>query len=64
MMQISMFGAQLSLESELKFDIEKKRLSPYGHFFIDLLSRADFRLLFITNTSSVPSKSYSTKRFK
>ena len=63
-MQITTLSTQLGLGSDL-FDWYRDATSvPFGHLLIDLSPRTDDRLLYCTNTGSIPSKFYIPEGLK
>ena len=63
-MQVTTFGAQLGLGSELVDWYRDATSVPFGHLLIDLSPRTDDRLRYCTNSGSVPSKFYIPERLK
>ena len=63
-MQVTTFGAQLDLGSELVDWYRDATSVPLGHLLSDLPPRTDDRLKKCTNSGSVPSKSFIPERLK
>ena len=63
-MQLTTFGAQLGLGSELVDWYRDATSVPFEHLMIDLSTRTDDRLRYCTNSCSVPSKFYIPERLK
>ena len=63
-MQVPTLGAQLGLRSELVDWYRDATSVPFGHLLIDLSPRTDDRLLYCTNSGSVPPKIYVPERWK
>ena len=55
-MQVTTFGAQLGLGSQIVDWYRDATSVPSGHLLIDLSPRTDDRLRYCTNSGSVPSK--------
>ena len=63
-MQVSTLNAQLSLGLELNDWYRDSASVTYGLLSIDLSQRTDNRLLYCTNTGSIPSKFHVPERLK
>ena len=63
-MQVTTFGAQLGLGSELVDWCRDLTSVPFGLLLIGFLPRTDARLRYCTNSRSVPSKFYIPGRLK
>ena len=64
-MQVTTLSTQLALGSELvDFYTEGATSVPFGHLLIDFSPRTDNRLLYCTNTGSIPSSFYKPDRLK
>ena len=63
-MQVTAFGAQLGLGSELVVWYRDATSVPFGHLLIDLSPRTDDRLRFCINSGFVLSKFYMPERLK
>ena len=63
-MQVTTFGAQLGLASELVDWYRDATSVPFGHLLIDLSPRTNDRSGYCTNTGSIPSKFYDPDRLK
>ena len=63
-MQVTTFGTQLGLGSELVDWYRDATSVPFGQLLIDLSPWTDDRLRYCTNSGSVPSKFYIPERLK
>ena len=63
-MLVTTLSTQLVLGSELVVCYQDAMSVPFGHFLIDLSSRADDRLRYCTNSGSIPSKFFIPDRLK
>ena len=63
-MQVTTPGAQLDLGSELVDWYRDATSVPLGQYLIDLLPRTETRLRYCTNSGSIPSKIFHSRKFK
>ena len=63
-MQVTILGARLGLDSELVEWYQDATSVTFGHLLIDLSPRTDDRLRYCTNSGSVPSKFFIPERLK